>query len=147
MTDYVAGFLFDEDRRYVALLQHRDPHPIDALAGRMNGIGGRIETHDVTAYGAMVREFYEETGVQILNWDHFATIGGDWGSVRFFRHFSSMETLNRLADVTDVGEKICLRSVADIVASKSVVPNLTWLVPLAAFTHDKYLPPLAWETT
>ena len=55
---YVLGFAFTTDGR-VALIQKKRPA---WQAGRLNGIGGKVEGTEHSA-AAMVREFREETGV------------------------------------------------------------------------------------
>jgi len=69
MQNYVLGFAFDNERR-VALIKKKRP---EWQAGRWNGIGGSIELHE-TAYEAMIREFYEETGLRLINWRKVATM-------------------------------------------------------------------------
>lgn len=74
MNLYVLGFAFDDLGR-VALIQKKRP---DWQAGKFNGVGGHIENRE-TAYEAMVREFREETGVEVRDWVQVGTmIGKDW---------------------------------------------------------------------
>lgn len=68
MKEYVLGFLFSEDRSHVGLVLKDRP---EWQKGCLNGIGGKIEPEE-SAYQAMVREFEEETGVSIKQWDLFA---------------------------------------------------------------------------
>jgi 8-oxo-dGTP diphosphatase len=65
MIDYCLGFAFDRSGN-VALIQKQRP---DWMKGKWNGIGGKIESFDTDAAAAMVREFYEETGMQTLDYD------------------------------------------------------------------------------
>ena len=58
MKLYVVGFLHYKDE-VVLLRKSRPP----MLAGKLNGIGGKIEPGE-HAVDAMVREFAEETGLQ-----------------------------------------------------------------------------------
>lgn len=58
---YVLGFAFDADRQNVVLIEKQRP---DWQKGQMNGIGGKVEPSDASIKGAMIREFFEETGVQ-----------------------------------------------------------------------------------
>lgn len=62
---YVLGFAFTDDGR-VLLIEKKRP---EWQAGRLNGVGGRVETTESSCQ-AMVREFQEETGVE--------TGEGDW---------------------------------------------------------------------
>lgn len=101
---YVLGFCFSRDRSSVALVIKNRP---DWQAGKVNGIGGKVELQDTTDisshfsflpgkqfYQAMFREFKEEAGIEVLNWDLFATmtfnddILGGKAIVKCFRAFT-----------------------------------------------------------
>jgi len=59
MTRYVVGFAFSPDYSWVLLLREAKP---PWQAGRLNGVGGKIEAGE-TAQQAMAREFAEEVGI------------------------------------------------------------------------------------
>lgn len=139
MTSYVAGFLFDQRRENVALIRKARP---EWQAGRLNGIGGHIEPGE-TAHAAMRREFTEETGARSPLWTHFATVLGDWGSVQFFRLFSDAP-FKELRSATD--EQVEVHRI-DALPWDQCLPNLSWLIPLARYTHDRYAPVRASEVT
>lgn len=88
---YVLGLLFSEDRTRVALIHKLKP---EWQKDKFNGIGGKIEESDDTPLDAMIREFKEETGVSILEWDNFLTLRfeqdplGGTATVHCFRAFS-----------------------------------------------------------
>lgn len=63
--DYVLGFLIQEDS--IVLIRKRKP---EWQAGKLNGVGGKIEAGEVP-YVAMCREFKEETGGDAPNWYPF----------------------------------------------------------------------------
>lgn len=92
MKEYVLGFLFSEDKNLVALVIKDRP---EWQAGKLNGIGGKVES-DETIWTAMPREFKEETGVEIKEWDQFAVLEfhddvmGGSASVYCFRAFSDL---------------------------------------------------------
>lgn len=65
-TGYVLGFAFSHTMRSVVLIEKLKP---DWQAGKLNGVGGKIEPGE-NAYDAMAREFFEETG--------WAISYGDW---------------------------------------------------------------------
>lgn len=68
---YVCGFAFNGP--HVALiLKNRPAH----LAGKLNGIGGKLEEGDSSPEAAMAREFLEEAGV--------ATTADEWVKVGEF---------------------------------------------------------------
>lgn len=69
--NYVVGYAFRADYGAVALIEKRKPA---WQAGKLNGIGGKIEPDESPA-GAMSREFAEEAGVHFRpdRWLHFRT--------------------------------------------------------------------------
>lgn len=139
-TRYVAGFLFDLDAAEVVLIKKRRPR---WQAGRLNGVGGHIEPGETSAE-AMRREFREEAGLDIDTWEHFATVcdeGAERFSVEFFRAFVPACTLLEAKAQTD--ERIYRLPTQPLAGA--VLPNLRWLVPLAAYTHDRYIPVVAAE--
>ena len=121
--DYVCGFLFSPDKEYVVLIRKQKPL---WQAGSLNGVGGKIEEGE-TPMEAMRREFKEETGVDVLYWKEFATLGSgqDW-RVHFFTAdhpwYSSVRTQE--------SEEIEIHKVADI-PRQVMIPNLRWLIPQA----------------
>src|SRR5574339_145798 len=81
---YVVGFMFDENEEHVLLI--RKTHP-DWQAGKLNGIGGRIEDGE-SAREAMQREFKEEVGVDHEDWKHYCVLSDarEWSILFFFAH-------------------------------------------------------------
>lgn len=123
MQHYVNGFLFSPDRQRVALIRKRQPA---WQAGRMNGIGGKVEPGE-TSLEAMVREFEEEAGVSTLpdDWQHFVTLSGEGFVIRFYRAFS-----DRIDDVRTVeAEEVSVHPVDTL--PERVLHNLRWLIPMA----------------
>lgn len=121
MTQYVAGFMFEGDR--VALVVKNRPA---WQAGRMNGIGGHVEEGE-SPEQAMVREFFEETGVSTStdDWKNFVRLEGNEFAVDFFFTYGD---LSKIQSTTD--EQIVMADVSTIRAENSI-PNLTWLIPMA----------------
>lgn len=64
--EYVCGFLFSPCHRDVVLIR-KARGPMN-MAGRLNGVGGKVEEAETPAL-AMIREFREETGLNILCWE------------------------------------------------------------------------------
>ena len=120
---YVNGFLFSPDHQHVALIQKRQPA---WQAGRLNGIGGKIEVGE-TAIDAMVREFAEEAGVatEHSNWQHFVTLSGE-GFVIYF-YFASSEQIEHVRTVE--AEEVGIYPVDAL--PDTVLHNLRWLIPMA----------------
>ena len=74
MQTYVLGFMFSADLQEVLLIEKQRPR---WQAGLLNGIGGKIEAGEAPLT-AMVREFYEESGLatQAEDWHPIALVQG-----------------------------------------------------------------------
>lgn len=72
MIRYVCGFAFSPNRIDVAVILKNRP---EFLAGKFNGIGGKIE-HGEYVHDAMVREFKEEAGIdtEVTDWKVIGTL-------------------------------------------------------------------------
>ena len=128
MTDYVAGFALGDDGS-VAMVRKLRP---EWQRGRLNAIGGKVEPGE-TVYQAMRREYLEEAGVDVPDWVRFAAVSGPWGRVDFFRtRFRPAVDLARTVE----DEEIVV--VEDGVAIAEGLPNISWLLPLARYSHDRY---------
>lgn len=130
MTVYVVGFLFSEDREWVALIQKARP---DWQRHRLNGIGGTVE-RDEDCLTAMRREFREETGQDHDAWTLKAMLYGpsqktpQW-SVVFYCATAPIEKLYALKN--DGDEPIHVVPVQGVLRGQtSALFNLTWLIPL-----------------
>ena len=124
MTEYVCGFAFDDLAEGVALIQKKRPA---WQRGKWNGIGGHVEPGEFSL-AAMAREFREEAGVEVDGWEKFLILrGGLAWNVHFFRAFGV--DLDELESRTD--EKVDWFH-PSVMPRIGVVPNLLWLVPLAA---------------
>jgi 8-oxo-dGTP diphosphatase len=134
-TLYVAGFLIDPNTRQVALVRKNRP---TWQAGKLNAIGGKIEPGETSA-DAMRREFLEEAGQDISAWKHFATVAGCMYEVHFYRAFGTLEHVRTMES-----EPIELHNLDNI--GDDIIANLSWLLPLAMYTHDIYEPVVAQET-
>jgi 8-oxo-dGTP diphosphatase len=134
---YVAGFLIDPAIRTIALVRKGKPA---WQAGLLNGIGGKIEAGENEAQ-AMRREFREEAGLDIAEdaWEAVAVVSGDWGSVTFFRAFGPTVGVRTME-----AEPIEVHSL-DRLPYDEALPNLSWLIPLALYSHDRYMPLRATE--
>lgn len=65
MIQYTAGFAFNGSN--VLTIKKTKP---TWQAGKLNGVGGKVELFDADFYTAQAREFFEETGI--------VTSPGDW---------------------------------------------------------------------
>lgn len=135
VTGYAVGFAIsgDTDTPNVLLIEKARP---EWQAGKLNGIGGHIEPGE-TPHQAMRREFKEETGLLIHSWGHFLTMEFPGAVIWFFRTRVSQDTLDKAESLTD--EKVICMNI-DAVTRNNIIPNLAWLVPLAAYNADTYKP-------
>lgn len=122
--DYVLGFLFNHEGSEVALIRKNRP---DWQAGRLNGIGGKIEPNE-WPLAAMTREFAEEAGVIVAPtlWSHLMTREGPHYRVYVFVAFHST-FLNAVRTVTD--EVVGVYERRSLPAT--VLPNVRWMLEFA----------------
>jgi 8-oxo-dGTP diphosphatase len=154
--EYVAGFLFDDSGDRVALIHKQRP---DWQKGRLNGVGGKIE-HHLTDDGyripewpadAMRRECLEEFGIDVPDWTQFNTLDTNGATVHFFMARSSdkIEELLKLMLRTkysrDQEYPAVLRTI-DVQFSKTVIPNLKWLIPMALEVGQQLQSPCIYTT-
>lgn len=136
-TQYVVGFYFDDHNDKVVLL--RKTHP-DWQAGKLNGPGGKIEDGE-TPHAAMTREFAEETGVTVTDWEHVVTLHGPnqpgW-TVYFFRAHGDTSACRTVTD-----EQVEHWPLAYTL--KEAVSPCTWVIPLC-LRNDIAFPIIVQET-
>lgn len=123
---YVVGFMFSADHSQLALIRKSKP---EWQAGKLNGIGGKVDPgEDATA--AMVREFFEESGVETTprQWHHFLELnGGDEFQVDCFVTSGDLLALKSTEE-----EQIEISFTAALhPLRQDVVENLPWIVGLA----------------
>ena len=126
VQEYVCGFLFSPDRARVLLIRKARPA---WQAGKLNGLGGKIERGE-SALQAMRREFREEAGADVAEWQHVLTLSGadDAGSGRgwaghFFRAFGDVDAARPMTD-----EQLEIHPAAAV--PWDTIPNLRWIIPL-----------------
>lgn len=126
ITKYVLGFAFSEDKKTVALIRKNRP---EWQAGLLNGIGGHIESSDVSSLNAMVREFKEETGVTTFasQWSRIGEIIGYNWHVDVFKMFC--DNTENLSQQTD--EEVAWYEVESVLGTDELIPNLNYLIPMA----------------
>jgi len=132
MKKYVLGFAFSEDKKAVVLILKDKP---DWQKGKWNGVGGKVELSDQSNAQAMVREFYEETGVQteLTDWKRFAELDFPEAEVFCFKMFS-----NAIKDCsTCESEVVDLCSVKNVF-KRNLVDNLHVLIRLALQSEFSY---------
>lgn len=141
MIEYVCGFMFDHDPPRQVLLV-RKSHP-EWQKGKLNGVGGKVGTVKLvngsegpeTNFEAMVRKFYEETGVmtsesvwelkvEMTGPDHVT--GESWTVYFFAAHWPAGPWPASFKEDTDEPAYWYL---PDRLPA-NVIPNLRWLIPL-----------------
>lgn len=85
MKKYVVGALFNDDGSNVALILKNRP---DFLNGKLNFIGGHIESYDTSPLEAMKREAKEEAGVDV-DWKFVSMYKDEGYEIFYFTTFSS----------------------------------------------------------
>lgn len=122
-TKYCLGFLFSfaGPLPQVVLIQKTRPA---WMAGKLNGVGGHVEVGEFP-HDAMVREFREETGVEIEYWTAFAQVVYPDCEIFCFAAQENDKTFE-VHSITD--EKVGVYQVDQIVGA---LRNLTWMIPMA----------------
>jgi 8-oxo-dGTP diphosphatase len=126
MTRAVCGFYFSSNRERVVFIQKKRP---DWQASLLNGVGGKVEEGEF-AMDAMRREFREETGVDVEDWEPFCVLNDEIHrfEVTYFRATAPTPMLDHCKTMTD--EEV-MNFPVGAVFTLPVVHNLTWLIPMA----------------
>lgn len=126
--------MFDKrTQELVALIRKKRP---DWQAGKVNGVGGKIERGE-KAHAAMVREFQEETGVKTAAtaWELFFLLDDEAHGYRVY-YYRSFGDLSKLRSTTE--EEIEVWSLEDTQCkNQEMICNLSWLIPMALDTTFK----------
>jgi len=121
--NYVVGFLFNLPKDMVVLIKKEKP---SWQKGKLNGVGGKIEEGE-SPLEAMIREFKEETNVDIKDWIEFAEMNlNHTGEKVFF--FTACELYQPLTSLTE--EQVGWYHINKL-DHQPIIPNLKWLIPLA----------------
>lgn len=136
VQEYVVGFLMDTLRHEVALIRKNRP---EWQAGRLNGIGGHVEPGE-RPYDAMCREFFEETGLAVRGWKTLVVMDFPGARITFYRTSVPSSILRGVRSETDEEVGVYPLHMVRDDAFWKIIPNLSWLLPLAAYTADEYEP-------
>jgi len=120
---YVVGYLFDEDLEHVLLIRKKRP---DWQAGKLNGVGGRIE-HGEMEYEAMAREFEEEAGMRLFGWSEFCVLRFPLAKVYFYARKGDIHQARQCTD-----EELVIKDVDSLfhIDINQIVSNVIYTVPL-----------------
>ncbi len=132
MINYVLGFMFDESRKNVVLIHKNRP---DILKGKLNGVGGKVETFDKDIYYSMVREYEEETGVTTRpdDWYRFTKIlasDSGYGCDFMINCFYCFHDFYYSQSKTVTDEEIEKLNIS-FLREHAVVHHAHWLIPMA----------------
>lgn len=138
-TSYVNGFMIDPYRKEVLFIEKQRPA---FQQGKWNGIGGKIEAGE-TPPDAMVREFFEEAGIETYPeaWQQVLSIYGTEFEVQFFRSF--VDAIPPTIQKTD--ERLGVWRLRDIYPGSEpglpTLDNMLWILPLMfTASHNMVLP-------
>jgi 8-oxo-dGTP diphosphatase len=121
--------MFDHIGEAVLLIRKNRPA---WQAGKLNGIGGRIESEE-TPDQAMRREFFEETGIEHQAWQCFCTLRDDRGWLVHF--FYATGDVLKAKSLTDEAVVCCG---LPALSKSEALPNLQWLIPMAlSMKHER----------
>jgi 8-oxo-dGTP diphosphatase len=137
--NYCVGFIFNKYLDTI-LLVLKNRGPVN-MAGKLNGIGGKIENGE-SPYQAMVRECKEETGLDIKKWSDFCKLLVNNGNKVYFFYTIT----DRIYDYKQLeDEELKLYSLYYDVEDRlnkyyqlhNRIPNLDWLIPMALNHYNK----------
>lgn len=118
MVEYVLGFCFTEDGK-VLLMNKLRP---EWQAGKVNGVGGKIEPFE-SSHDAMIREFWEETGVRIREWRSGFKISKAGWTMFVFSALVKEQFVTEMRDESTFWWEVGT-------LPENVIPNLHWIIPL-----------------
>lgn len=146
MTHYVLGFAFTKDYSlFERVLLIRKTKP-EWQAGKLNGVGGKIEREDVDPHWAMFREFKEETGLRVLpkDWRRFAIMEFPHARIHCFATWLPWNEFKLARDTTE--ERLEHYQIdlefSEKMKNHDALLNLLWLIPMARVAWDTVLPVL-----
>ena len=121
MKAYVCGFLFDPENLHVVLIRKTKP---EWQMGLLNGVGGAVE-YPESPLKAMIREFKEETGVDISTWKQFIRLNDRAWYVDFFK--AQSPDFRLVKSMTE--EEVLIVSINEL-SKYNTIPNIRWLIPM-----------------
>lgn len=140
MIRYVLGFAFDSQGR-VCLIRKVKP---EWQANKWNGVGGKVE-YGESAIDAMVREFWEETGVYTSSnmvWVNFGLLIGTDFEVALFKTVLPNQAHPRTTTAEEIAMVNCdyigdIDTALYICDIDTASPNLPGLIELARMSANE----------
>ena len=144
-TRYVLGFAFTPDLKQVVLVTKGDRSNVPGHAGKLNGVGGKVETIE-TPDEAMQREGWEEAGLEPRGkWSSFGNLhgtanvrnlNGDEMPVPYeIRLFACLAFGIKFQDGDEPARVYDVKELAN--EDARLTPNMLWLVHMA-LRHMRY---------
>lgn len=121
MIEYVMGFMYNAEKTQVLLIKKIKP---DFLAGKLNGVGGKIELNEYPK-NAMVREFVEETGIltEPEQWSYrILHNNNDWN----LYIYSTTGDITKAVQMEE--EQLFIVDLQNL--PDTIMHNLRWIIPL-----------------
>lgn len=122
---FTVGFAFDRDRSSVVLIKKEKQW----CQGLLNGVGGSVESSDLSPIDAQRREFLEETGLALQNWEFFCQLIEPKAVVDMFRCTQPLGLLRTVRQTTC--ESVRVYNLCEL-QFHALMPNLGWLLPMAS---------------
>lgn len=135
MIHYCLGFLFNFNGSHPQVVLIRKNRPA-WQAGKLNGVGGKLEGTE-TPEQAMRREFFEEAGMDIIDWRPVSELVFFDAVVHVFAAYRGDTINSSVKTMTDE-----LIEIVDARRQWDVMPNLRWLLPMSisALTDKTFKP-------
>lgn len=127
IRSYVLGFAISDFDK-VLLMWKRRP---ETQRGKLNGIGGRVEPHE-TVDRAMIREFKERAGLEVMTWRCFAVVQDP---ASYVCCFVARKVPIHLA-VAQTDEQLMVVGLGGL-KRHSCVPDVAWLVHMALSSDER----------
>lgn len=128
LKEYVLGFAFSERKKEILLIRKNRP---EFQAGRLNGIGGKIENFELPI-DAMVREFKEEANLDTNRetWKLFCKLSGEKELIYCYKSFIDISQYSTMTDEIIIPKEVD-KIVLGATLEDELMPNLAWLTQMA----------------
>jgi 8-oxo-dGTP diphosphatase len=143
----VVGLAYSLDGSRVALVRKTAKRGEEWQAGRLNGLGGKMEPGERPS-DCMRREAWEEAGqaARGLDWQWVASYIRPGDAIAVFRAFTDRLDQFESVEFERNGERVEIHEVATVLG-QNLVPNLRYVIPMTnrpgtslIFPVDLYFP-------
>lgn len=130
MKKYVVGFLIDVNWN-VVLIRKNKP---DWQAGKLNGVGGKIEDTDVDVHSAMEREFEEEAGVIFREWNLLTKVVDESVGYELYVFRGFVDDVKEIPVKSMTSEIIEVHNIMNLY-DQDILPSAMWMIHMC-MDHD-----------